>query len=93
MQAANSALKSHMSKKSKPPAEENIEQTDENPPVKHQAAALKKLIAKGKARGFITYDELNKTLPAGRSAVVSVTGTTRRSFWPRSLSLLDRHHL
>ena len=26
--------------------------------------ALKKLIAKGKEQGFLTYDEINKTIPA-----------------------------
>ena len=30
-----------------------------------QSAAVKRLIAKGKERGYITFDELNAVLPAG----------------------------
>lgn len=56
------------SKKSKPAGKTTAatggKDGDEARSANDIAAAVKKLVAKGKERGFITYDELNKTLPA-----------------------------
>ncbi|MCB9978965.1 MAG: RNA polymerase sigma factor RpoD [Rhodospirillales bacterium] len=45
-------------------SEKDQEETRETPGGGSLAATLKKLLAKGKERGFITYDEMNKALPA-----------------------------
>jgi RNA polymerase primary sigma factor len=45
-------------------AEKEQEETRDSPGGGSLAGTLKKLLAKGKERGFITYDEMNKALPA-----------------------------
>lgn len=47
------------------PAAENEERDEaqDRPLLDTVNAALKKLVAKGKERGFVTYDELNAVLP------------------------------
>ena len=54
-----------MSKKNKSDQDQAADQS-EAPLIKNQMAAIKKLIAKGKERGFVTYDEINQTLPSGK---------------------------
>ncbi|TAH32588.1 MAG: RNA polymerase sigma factor RpoD [Alphaproteobacteria bacterium] len=54
-----------MNKKSKSESEETPE-TEDAPLLKSQASGMKKLIAKGKSRGYVTYDEINQALPAGK---------------------------
>ena len=46
---------------------ETVVEEAEDSPLQGGALAkvVKKLIAKGKDRGYVTYDELNKMLPAG----------------------------
>ena len=39
------------------------EQTTDSPLLDTLGAAVKKMLAKGKERGFVTYDELNTALP------------------------------
>ncbi len=53
-------------KKNRDEDNELNQETDDAQPLKGQAAFVKKLLAKGKARGYITYTELNETLPQGR---------------------------
>ena len=42
-----------------------------------QSAAVKKLIARGKERGYVTYDELNAALPSEQ-----VSSESSRTRWP-----------
>jgi RNA polymerase primary sigma factor len=63
-------VQSNLARKSVMPSSNETDQTDtsENgasPILKNQAAMVKKLVAKGKANGFVTYEELNKAMPAG----------------------------
>ena len=53
---------------------DNTETNDQEatPLLKNQAASIKKLVAKGKERGFVTYDELNAAMPEGRLTADSV---------------------
>jgi RNA polymerase primary sigma factor len=44
---------------------ETVEEVDEAPVQAGLAKTVKKIIAKGKERGYVTYDEINKLLPAG----------------------------
>ncbi|MCW8970535.1 MAG: RNA polymerase sigma factor RpoD, partial [Rhodospirillales bacterium] len=44
-------------------AKEQTEETGDGPLLDTVGAAVKKLVAKGKERGFVTYDELNEALP------------------------------
>lgn len=44
---------------------EATEEADDLPLQGALAKTVKKIIAKGKERGYITYDEINKLLPAG----------------------------
>ncbi|UIP05862.1 RNA polymerase sigma factor RpoD [Erythrobacter sp. SDW2] len=46
-------------------ASEANSQTDDAPLIDLNEASIKKLIAKAKRRGYITYDELNEALPSG----------------------------
>ena len=43
----------------------NTAQSDDAPLIDLNEASIKKLIAKAKRRGYITYDELNEALPSG----------------------------
>src|SRR6202140_4087207 len=42
---------------------ETREEAAEAPPLDSVAAAIKKMLARGKERGYVTYDELNAALP------------------------------
>src|SRR6202140_12335 len=42
---------------------ETREEAAEAPPLDSVAAAIKKMVARGKERGYVTYDELNAALP------------------------------
>src|ERR1700749_1631224 len=42
---------------------ENREEAAEAPLLDSLAAAIKKMVARGKERGYVTYDELNAALP------------------------------
>jgi RNA polymerase primary sigma factor len=44
-------------------ATENREEVAEAPLLDTVAAAIKKMLARGKERGYLTYDELNAALP------------------------------
>ncbi len=46
-------------------SEANTAQNDDAPLIDLNEASIKKLIAKAKRRGYITYDELNEALPSG----------------------------
>ncbi|WP_435417683.1 RNA polymerase sigma factor RpoD [Parerythrobacter aurantius] len=46
-------------------SEANSAQNDDAPLIDLNEASIKKLIAKAKRRGYITYDELNEALPSG----------------------------
>jgi len=43
----------------------DIQTNDDSPLIDLNEASVKKLLAKGKRRGYITYDELNEALPQG----------------------------
>jgi len=45
------------------PSTENTEESGDAPLLDTLGAAVKKMVAKGKERGFVTYDELNEALP------------------------------
>ncbi len=62
---SNLAVKSSMNKKVKSEQTENPD-ADDAPLLKGQAGGIKKLITAGKQRGYVTYDEINKALPAGK---------------------------
>ncbi|MEO1249476.1 MAG: RNA polymerase sigma factor RpoD, partial [Pseudomonadota bacterium] len=47
---------------------ESREETPEGPLMDTMGAAVKKLIAKAKERGYITYDELNQVLPPDKTS-------------------------
>ena len=51
--------KDHMASKTKPA------ETDDAPLIDMKEASIKKLIAKAKKKGYVTYDELNAALPQG----------------------------
>ena len=44
-------------------ATEQREEAAEGPLIDTFAAAIKKMVAKGKERGYVTYDEINAALP------------------------------
>src|SRR5688500_13439243 len=44
-------------------SDETIEKNDDAPLIDLNEASIKKLIAKAKRRGYVTYDELNEALP------------------------------
>src|SRR5258708_17661839 len=44
-------------------ATENREEAAEGPLIDATAATIKKMVASGKERGYVTYDELNAALP------------------------------
>jgi RNA polymerase primary sigma factor len=46
-------------------AADETTETDDAPLIDLNEASIKKLIAKAKRRGYITYDELNEALPSG----------------------------
>jgi RNA polymerase primary sigma factor len=54
-----------MAAKANPKGEtsENREETADGPLMDGFSAAVKKMVARGKERGYITYDELNAALP------------------------------
>jgi RNA polymerase primary sigma factor len=47
-------------------SDETIEKNDDAPLIDLNEASIKKLVAKAKRRGYVTYDELNEALPQGQ---------------------------
>src|SRR3989337_4132439 len=47
-------------------SEDTLEKNDDAPLIDLNEASIKKLVAKAKRRGYVTYDELNEALPQGQ---------------------------
>ena len=56
-------------------AETNTENADA-PLIESTGAALKKLVQKGKEKGYVTYDELNAALPSEEVSSAPYSGLT-----------------
>src|SRR5579875_2061497 len=54
---------------------ENREEAAEAPLLDTVAAAIKKMVARGKERGYVTYDELNAALPPDRVSSEQIEDT------------------
>ena len=51
---------------------ETREEAAEAPLLDQIAVAIKKMVARGKERGYLTYDELNAALPTDRTELASI---------------------
>src|SRR3989337_992614 len=47
-------------------SEDTLEKNDDAPLIDLNEASIRKLVAKAKRRGYVTYDELNEALPQGQ---------------------------
>ncbi|HEY1721629.1 MAG TPA: RNA polymerase sigma factor RpoD, partial [Magnetospirillaceae bacterium] len=54
---------------------EPAEETQEGPLLDTMGVAVKKMVAKGKERGYVTYDELNAALPADEASSEQIEDT------------------
>ncbi len=84
---SNLAVKVNMNKKSKSESEKTPE-TEDAPLLKSQASGMKKLIAKGKARGYVTYDEINQALPPGKLSADAIEDALA-SFSEIGINIID----
>src|SRR6516162_7924325 len=56
-------------------ASETREEAAEGPLIDAIAATIKKMVARGKERGYVTYDELNAALPADQVSSEQIEDT------------------
>ena len=59
----------------KPEVAETREETADGPLMDSQTVAVKKMLARSKERGYVTYDELNAVLPAEQMSSEQIEDT------------------
>ena len=64
-----------MASKAATTAESSVTREDSDGPLMDAAAAVKKLVQRGKERGFVTYDEINAALPSDQMSAEEIEDT------------------